>query len=167
MYPEIYKLSKYHHPERWGKRSSEDVFKCHYCQAHVCTHPILSGVNNRNHCPYCLRSRHIDLLQAGDRMSACKAIMEPIGLTVKQRQKKYGNGRTGELMLIHRCSECGKLSINRVAADDLTERLMDIFYTSFELDVITQQQLKASGIQLLLGADHKLVTTQLHGMIQH
>jgi len=166
MYPEIYNLSKYHHPDRWGKRSSVDVFKCHHCQAHVSTQPILSGVNNRNHCPYCLRSRHVDLLRAGDRMSACKAIMEPIGLTVKKRQKKYGSRRTGELMLIHRCSECRKLSINRIAADDLTERLLDIFHTSIGLDGSTQQHLKASGIGLLMGADHKLVITQLHGLTE-
>jgi len=100
-------------------------------------------------------------------MSACKAIMEPIGLTVKKRQKKYGSRRTGELMLIHRCSECRKLSINRIAADDLTERLLDIFHTSIGLDGSTQQHLKASGIGLLMGADHKLVITQLHGLTQH
>jgi len=166
MYPEIYKLSKYHQPDRWGKRSSEDVFKCNYCQAYVCTHPILSGVNNRNHCPYCLRSRHIDLLRAGDRMSACKAIMEPIGLTVKQRQKKYGSGRNGELMLIHHCSECGKLSINRVAADDLTERLMEVFHTSTGMDSTSQHKLEASGIRLLQEVDNILVIHQLHGVPQ-
>jgi hypothetical protein len=99
-------------------------------------------------------------------MSACKAIMEPIGLTVKKRQKKYGSRRTGELMLIHRCSECRKLSINRIAADDLTERLLDIFHTSIGLDGSTQQHLKASGIGLLMGADHKLVITQLHGLTE-
>ena len=164
MYPEIYSISKYHHPDRWRKRANEDVFKCHYCQAHVFTQPILAGVNNRNHCPYCLRSRHLDLLKAGDRLSACKAIMEPIGLTMKQRQKKYGNGITGELMLIHRCSGCGKLSINRVAADDLTERLMEVFNTSAEMDSHTQQNLVASGIRLLAEAECDLVVNQLHGI---
>lgn len=77
-----------------------------------------------------------------------------------------GGGRTGELMLIHRCSDCGELSINRIAADDLTERLMDIFYMSFGLDVYTQQHLKADGIWLLMVADHKLVTNQLQGMTE-
>jgi hypothetical protein len=167
MYPEIYNLSKNNHPDRWRKGAAGYDFTCHYCQAHVCTQPILSGVNNRNHCPYCLWSRHVDQFRAGDRMSACKAVMEPIGLTVKQRQKKYGSGRTGELMLIHRCSDCGKLSINRIAADDLTERLMELFYTSFGLDVFTQQHLKASGIRLLMVAEHRLVISQLHGMTQH
>jgi hypothetical protein len=166
MYPEIYNISKYNISDRREKRSSEDVFRCHFCQAHVCTQPILSGVINRNHCPYCLWSRHVDLLRAGDRMSACKAIMEPIGLTVKQRQKKYASGRTGELMLIHRCSECGKLSINRIAADDLSECLLDIFYMSFGLDVSTQQHLNTCGIRLLMEEDHKLVITQLHGITE-
>jgi hypothetical protein len=166
MYPEICSLSKYNHPGRLRKHSSGDVFTCHYCHAHVSTQPFLSGVNNRNHCPYCLWSRHVDLLRAGDRMSACKAMMKPIGLTQKQSQKKYGSEGIGELMLIHRCNDCGKLSINRIAGDDLTERLMDIFHSSFGLDVFTQEHLNSSGIRLLMGADHKLVTTQLHGMIQ-
>ena len=164
MYPEIYSPSKYDHPDRWGKRSSEDVFLCRYCQAHVYTQTIFSAVQHRNHCPYCLWSRHVDLLQAGDRLSACKASMEPIGLTVKQRQNKYGSGRGGELMLLHRCKNCNKLSINRIAADDLTERLMNIFHASLQLDLLTRQYLKASGIRLLQGVDHKLVIDQLYGM---
>ncbi len=75
-------------------------------------------------------------------MSACKAIMQPIGLTVKRGRNKYGEGMFGELMLIHRCSECGKLSINRIAADDQTERLMEIFFSSLGLDSSTQHQLE-------------------------
>jgi hypothetical protein len=96
-------------------------------------------------------------------MSACKAVMQPIGVTIKHSRNKYGNHWDGELMLIHRCCDCGKLSINRIAADDLIESLMDIFQSSFELDLHTQQNLKASGIRLLQEADHKLVVNQLCG----
>ena len=67
-------------------------------------------------------------------------------------------------MLLHRCNNCDKLSINRIAADDLAERLMNIFHASLELDLLTQQYLKASGIRLLQGVDHKLVIDQLYGM---
>jgi len=167
MYPEIYKPSTHYDAVRWGRRSSVEVFKCKQCQAAVYTQPMISGVQNRNHCPYCLWSRHVDHRQAGDRMSACKAIMQPIGLTVKRSCNKYGGLMYGELMLIHCCCECGKFSINRIAADDQTERLMEIFYASIGLDVPTQRQLEVSGIRLLQGEDVRLVVSQLHGMTQN
>jgi len=97
-------------------------------------------------------------------MSACKAIMTPIGLTVKRGHNKYGEGTYGELMLIHRCSECDKLSINRIAADDRVERLMEIFRASLGLDSSTQRQLEVCGIRLLQGEDAMLVVSQLLGM---
>ncbi|MFZ0532751.1 MAG: RNHCP domain-containing protein [Anaerolineales bacterium] len=152
------------HAGRWKMCQPEAGFKCRYCQAHVHTLPILSGVQNRNHCPFCLWSRHVDQNRPGDRMSACKAIMQPIGLTVKQSRNKYGSGTNGELMLIHLCSECGKLSINRIAADDLLESLMEIFHASSRLDTHTQHQLDTSGIRLLQGEDVKLFISQLHGI---
>ena len=167
MYPEIFNPAIHNHPDRWRRQSSEEIFICRQCKAAVYTQPMLSGVKNRNHCPFCLWSRHVDHAQPGDRMSACKAIMQPIGLTVKRGRNKYGEEKYGELMLIHRCSECGKLSINRIAADDQAERLMDIFWISFGIDEPTQRQLEVSGIRLLQGEDVKLVVTQLHGMTRN
>lgn len=167
MYPKIYNPTAHDHREGWWRQSSEEIFICRQCQAAVYTHPMISGVNNRNHCPYCLWSRHVDHSQPGDRMSACKAIMQPIGLTVKRGRNKYGLETYGELMLIHRCRECGKLSINRIAADDLIERLMEIFWVSLGLDSPTQRQLEGSGIRLLQGEDVKLVVGQLHGITQN
>lgn len=138
-------------------------FQCCHCQAYVSTHPIISGVQNRNHCPYCLRSRHVDYSRAGDRMSACKAIMQPIGLTVKRRRNKYREEMFGELMLVHRCNDCGKLSINRLAADDQVDRLMELYQTSLSLDVSTSDMIETMGIHLLLADDVRLVVSQLCG----
>jgi hypothetical protein len=59
---------------RYGLAARKDnmqEFKCGHCHAFVSMEPILSGVQNRNHCPYCLWSRHLDLYEAGDRLSAC------------------------------------------------------------------------------------------------
>ena len=147
-------------------RESVYGFKCRHCQAYVYTQPDFSGVLNRNHCPYCLWSRHVDHIQAGDRMSACKAIMRPIGLTVKRTRNKYRAGMVGELMLVHRCNECGKLSINRIAADDQADRLMELYRGSLSLDGYTQDQLEADNIQLLQGEDVQLITSQLWGIKQ-
>ena len=164
MYPETSNTLQYTRQKRWGRRFMEEAFLCRYCHAPVYTHPLISGVQNRNHCPYCLWSRHVDHARAGDRLSACKAIMQPIGLTFKRSQNKYGKDRTGELMLIHRCNECGKLSINRIAADDLVEKLMEIFYASAELEKCISEQLCSSGIQMLSEDDWQLVTKQLVGI---
>src|SRR5512137_2268473 len=65
-------------------------FKCVFCHVFVSAEPALSGVQNRNHCPYCLWSRHLDLLRPGDRLAACKEKMKPVGLTFKKTAKKYG-----------------------------------------------------------------------------
>jgi hypothetical protein len=144
-------------------RESVYGFRCRRCQAYVYTQPIISGVQNRNHCPYCLWSRHMDQTKPGDRMSACKAIMQPIGLTVKQRRNRYGRETYGELMVIHRCNDCGNLSINRIAADDRADRLLELFQGSFFLDLHIQDQLLASGIHLLQAEDAILVVNQLQG----
>jgi DNA-directed RNA polymerase subunit RPC12/RpoP len=162
MYPEIYSPQKDRTCEDRSKRMLDGPFKCKKCGWDVYPYSWLAGVHNRNHCPYCLSSRHVDLQEPGDRMSACKALMHPIGLTVKRRQTRYAEQACGELMLIHRCSDCGKLSINRIAADDLVERLMEIYRNSFSLDENLRRQLNASGIALLQATDCGLVTGQLH-----
>jgi hypothetical protein len=165
MYPETCNPAKNHPAYRYGKTLFEDAFKCRQCNALVTTASVLSGVRNRNHCPYCLWSRHVDLFEAGDRLSACKSPMEPIGLTVKQRQNKYGSGCSGELMLIHHCQVCDKFSINRIAADDISDKLLEIFNSSEELDSIMRGKLEGCGIQVLQGDDHQVVMRQLWGVI--
>jgi hypothetical protein len=41
--------------------------------------------------------------------------MEPIGLRFK---------RDGELMIVHQCLSCGKISNNRIAGDDIPEVIL-------------------------------------------
>ncbi len=77
--------------------------------------------------------------------------MQPIGLTVKPGRDKFGVDGFGELMLIHRCKDCGKLSINRIAADDITERLLEIFYASIGTNAHTRDQLRINGYPLDTG----------------
>lgn len=108
------------------KRVGNSDFRCTHCKAYVISDPAFAGVKHRNHCPYCLWSRHLDLLVPGDRLSACKAAMQPVGLTFKISPKKY-NQRPGELMLCHQCTECGRISINRIAADDDPHQLYLLF----------------------------------------
>ena len=145
-----------------GKNYIADGFTCGHCHSFVTTDSGLSGVHNRNHCPFCLWSRHLDLFAVGDRLSACKALMQPVGLTIKLTRKKYGPGH-GELMLIHLCEECTALSINRIAADDDPQRLLTVFEGSFHLDARLLSRLESDDIDLLTGMDGDAIHAQLFG----
>ena len=68
-----------------------------------------SGGRQRNHCPYCLHSLHVDGRTPGDRASGCRALMAPTGVFARPN---------GEQALVHRCLGCGFERHNRVAADD-------------------------------------------------
>lgn len=138
-------------------------FRCAHCHAAVSSAHLLSGVNNRNHCPYCLWSCHLDLFAAGDRLSACKAPMKPIGLTMKRGRNKYPRGVNGELMLIHECSDCRTLSINRIAADDDSETVMAVFQESFRLDPPLHGSYEQNGIVILNREHTEIVHSQLYG----
>lgn len=92
----------------------EESFTCKVCSMTV--EPVGAGTDHRNHCPNCLSSIHVDN-EPGDRASECHGIMEPISVWVR---------KNGEWALIHRCKVCGKLSSNRVAADDSPVKLMSI-----------------------------------------
>ena len=151
---------------RSGRGQTDDGFLCKHCQAFVSSASFLSGVGNRNHCPYCLWSRHLDLYAAGDRLSACKSPMRPVGLTLKANCKRYGSGR-GELMLIHLCVECAVFSINRIAADDDPENLLRVFEQSLGLDPSLRSRLQIEKIMILSAGDADSVKAQLFGTARH
>jgi hypothetical protein len=139
-------------------------FKCRQCGFFVTANRELSGVNNRNHCPRCLWSRHMDLHTAGDRKSECKSRMEPIGLTCKQTNKRYGQNDQGELMLIHRCTGCDKVSINRIAADDDIQVISRIFEKSLLVEMDVREMLNDKDVLLLGVHDSSRVYRQLIGL---
>lgn len=91
-----------------------DSFICENCGQPV--GPEGAGSQHRNHCPHCLASLHVDE-RPGDRASDCDGVMEPIGVWVR---------KNGEWAIIHRCTRCGHLSSNRIAADDNPVKLMSI-----------------------------------------
>ena len=137
-------------------------FKCSHCGKWVSLEAV--GTKQRNHCPFCLWSRHIDLKKAGDREAKCGGDMEPIGLTFKNEGKdKYGELRQGELMLIHKCVICGKISINRIAGDDDSKEILKVFKLSQKVDSETIKQLGQKGIKLLSGKDKREIYVQLFG----
>ena len=146
-----------------GSRNTFGDFVCMVCHNFVSAEAALSGVHNRNHCPYCLSSRHLDLFEAGDRLSACKSNMRPVALTLKKTAKKYSSAGQGELMLVHLCDECGKPSINRIAADDDVATVLEVFERSRELDQVTNSTLTQGGIVILETGHLLFVREQLLG----
>ena len=90
-----------------------EEFRCRHCRRMVGLVP--SGGRHRNHCPYCLHSRHVDERMPGDRLSPCGGTMAPIGHFIRPN---------GEYSLVHRCHDCGVQRQNRIAADDDFDRVL-------------------------------------------
>ena len=149
--------------QRIYREQRENGFTCVECRFPVSVEREVSGVINRNHCPRCLYSRHVDEFKAGDRKATCRSRMEPIGLTIKHSPKRYGGNLQGELMLIHRCKGCGKISINRIAADDDAARLYQLFNESANHAETWKDDLENRGIHVLGLADLTAVYSRLFG----
>lgn len=66
-------------------------------------------------------------------------------------------------MLIHECSECESLSINRIAADDDSETILEVFNASLQNNEQFRACCEADGILLLNAEDDELVRRQLFG----
>ncbi len=82
------------------KRTKED-FTCEHCGA------VVVGTGYTNHCPKCLRSRHVDI-EPGDRAEVCGGMMEPSAV----------EGSTPRYRLIHTCTRCGIVRWVDVASND-------------------------------------------------
>jgi hypothetical protein len=155
------KMRTLHAHERLSRKSFGD-FVCVNCRNFVSSEAMLSGVQHRNHCPHCLSSRHLDLFKAGDRLSACKASMRPVALTLKKTAKRYAAENKGEIMLVHQCEGCGRISINRIAADDSAEVLMEVFDRSSRMS-LHEFLFEQDEIHVLSTDDRPVLQTQLLG----
>jgi hypothetical protein len=103
--------------EKYSKANRKDKtgqFTCRHCGRNV--NAVAPGTAHRNHCPWCLRSVHLDQ-RAGDRAASCGGVMEPIAISVR---------RGKEWVIIHRCITCGALKENRIAGDDNEMALLSL-----------------------------------------
>jgi RNHCP domain len=91
-------------PDRRGAPTS---FRCGNCGLDVSVRAV--GSAHRNHCPNCLWSRHLDEDVPGDRAAECRSLMEPIAISVRG---------DGEWVLVHRCTGCHAVHLNRSSGDD-------------------------------------------------
>ncbi|HEY41636.1 MAG TPA: RNHCP domain-containing protein [Dehalococcoidia bacterium] len=88
-------------------------FVCENCGREVL--PLSNGTY-RNHCPFCLFSKHVDI-KPGDRQNKCGGLMRPVRL-------RYKSGKG--FQIVHRCLQCGEERVNKVTEnlgqpDDIEE----------------------------------------------
>lgn len=82
---------------------NDDSFTCEHCKKEV--KPL--NYTSRDHCPYCLYSKHVDI-NPGDRSNECKGLLEPIGIEKFKDTYK----------IIYKCEKCKQLHKNIMANDD-------------------------------------------------
>ncbi|MES2746234.1 MAG: RNHCP domain-containing protein [Bdellovibrionota bacterium] len=87
---------------RFSKINEE--FTCDHCGKTV----PLSEKTCRNHCPFCLYSKHVDIFP-GDRANPCKGSLKPIGYELHSKKG---------LMIQFECKSCGQHTRNIALMDD-------------------------------------------------
>lgn len=100
-----------------SKKEENTSFICVICNQGV---SALENGSYRNHCPFCLRSVHIDN-KPGDRNSTCNGVM--VACRLKYNSKKGWQ-------IIHRCQKCGVEKVNKIAEEgsqsDDWEKLIEL-----------------------------------------
>ena len=69
----------------------------------------------RDHCPYCLYSKHVDI-NPGDRNNSCKGMLRPVSI------EKFKDS----FKIIYVCEKCGKIHKNIMAKDDDMNKIIDL-----------------------------------------
>lgn len=82
-------------------QKNDNSFICEHCGREV----LPLGYSSRDHCPFCLWSKHLDI-NPGDRQNECRGAMEPIRVEVDSK-KGY--------VIVYRCTKCGEIHRNRAA----------------------------------------------------
>ena len=90
----------------------DEEFECENCGKHVSK----LGYSCRNHCPYCLHSKHVDQ-NPGDRSEECHGILEPIKVEMSSK-KGY--------IIVFKCKKCGQIRKNKVAEDDNMDLIIEL-----------------------------------------
>ena len=81
----------------------DESFICEHCGNKV----EKLNYTARDHCPYCLYSKHVDMLP-GDRQNSCHGLLKPIGIEKWKDAYK----------ILYQCEKCGEKHKNIMAKDD-------------------------------------------------
>jgi len=96
-----------------ARKNENTGFICINCGKKI---EALTNGSYRNHCPFCLCSKHVDK-KPGDRESSCHGVMRPIGLDYKSKKG---------WQIIHQCKSCGNISVNKIAENTMQSDDYDI-----------------------------------------
>ena len=80
-----------------------ESFICDHCQKEV---PKASK-SCRNHCPFCLHSKHLDV-NPGDRASSCHGTLKPVGYFLRKKMEIY---------IQFQCTKCLMKRVNKANQD--------------------------------------------------
>lgn len=89
----------------------DETFTCENCGRKV----EKLGYTARDHCPFCLYSKHVDL-NPGDRLNPCKGLLKPVGI------EKFKDS----FKLLYQCTRCGKEHKNIMAKDDDMNAIINV-----------------------------------------
>ena len=89
----------------------DEKFICENCNKKVS--PL--GYTSRDHCPYCLYSKHVDI-NPGDRKNTCKGSLKPIGIEKFKDTYK----------IIYKCDKCNEIHKNIMAKDDNMDIIIEL-----------------------------------------
>ena len=89
----------------------DENFICEYCGKEV----IKLNYTARDHCPYCLYSKHVDIMP-GDRENTCKGLLKPIKI------EKFKN----TYKIIYQCEKCKETHKNILANDDDMDLIIEL-----------------------------------------
>ena len=76
---------------------------------------------------------------------------------------KYGKEKLGDVMLVHRCTVCGAINLNRIAADDPDSLVVKVFENSLAVPQTTMDKLENQNIVLLSEKEQPLLLERLFG----
>ena len=89
----------------------DEEFVCENCGKNV----EKLKVTARDHCPYCLYSKHVDI-NPGDRQNECMGLLKPIGIEKFKDTYK----------ILYKCEKCHKSHKNIMAIDDDMNEIIKI-----------------------------------------
>lgn len=81
----------------------DEEFICENCGKNVST----LEYSARDHCPYCLYSKHVDI-NPGDRANDCCGLLKPIAI------EKFKD----TFKIVYKCTKCNQIHKNVIANDD-------------------------------------------------
>lgn len=89
----------------------DNSFTCEHCNKYVESLKYTS----RDHCPYCLYSKHVDI-NPGDRLNTCLGLLKPIGIEKFKDTYK----------IIYKCEKCKEIHKNIIAIDDNMDLIINL-----------------------------------------